>query len=333
MLTKTTQVYAHHGLPLECDIYTDSSSSSSRSDAPVFLYFHPGGLVNWGRDCIPPWLVQTCFKRKWPLISFSYRLLPQTGAKGLLEDATAAYAFARRYEAAEGRSRRVIVGGGSGGVFPATLIVNNCSPPPIAFFSIQGINTFRHPHFTSSTLLTPAPIRDEDMAPAIAGPIAVGVTMPGAENAFRVAMLQPADASRNPDYEAEPVPSPPPKNPRSGLYEYYTHRNAWGGMVGDVDNGYEWARERTDEARERVARWPPTVIFHGDADVAVPIAVSEQMRDCLGEDKVSLFVAPGQDHLYDLTRFIEDPAPEMDAVRQAVKRLDEIVGQHNVASA
>jgi len=53
------------------------------------------------------------------------------------------------------------------------------------------------------------------MAPAIAGPLAVGVTMPGAENAFRVAMLRPVDASRNPDYEAEPVPSPPLKNPRS----------------------------------------------------------------------------------------------------------------------
>jgi len=67
MLTKTTQVYAYHGLPLEDDIYTDSSSSSSRSDAPVFLYFHPGGLVNWGRDCIPPWLVQVSER---PFIAF-----------------------------------------------------------------------------------------------------------------------------------------------------------------------------------------------------------------------------------------------------------------------
>ncbi|KAJ6440539.1 EKC/KEOPS complex subunit BUD32 [Purpureocillium lavendulum] len=323
MLKKAPRVYANHGMPLECDIYDAEDYSQ---DAPVFLYFHPGGLVNWGRDCIPPWLVQVCYERKWPLISFGYRLLPQTAAKGLLEDTKAAYAFARGYNAPEGQSRRVIAGGGSGGVFPASLIAHNCSPPPLALFSIQGINSFRHPHFNSSTLLTPEPIRDEDVAKAIAGPVAVGVTMPGSENAFRMAKLR-SDGSRNPDYETEPGPSPPLKNPRSGLYEYYTHRNAWLGMVGGIDPGYEWARERqtTPEARDRVARWPPTVIFHGDADVDVPIAVSEHMRDCLGEDKVSLFVAPGQGHLYDLTRFIEDDAPEMDAVRQAVKRLDEIV--------
>ncbi|UNI15849.1 hypothetical protein JDV02_002343 [Purpureocillium takamizusanense] len=280
-----------------------------------------------------------CFKRKWPLISFSYRLFPQTTSKGLLEDAKAAHAFARRYQTPEGQSRRVIVGGGSGGVFPATLIVHNCEPPPLALFSIQGINTFRHPHYTSSTLISPEPIRDEDMAEAIAGPLTVGVSVPGADNVFRMDMLRRADASRNPDYsydEAEEQQPPPPRNPRSGMYEYYTHRNAWPGMVGDVDVGFAWAREEEKEEEERgtaearrarVARWPPTVIFHGDADVAVPLALSEQMRDCLGEDKVSLFVAPGQEHLYDLTRFIEDPAPEMDVVRQAVARLDEIVVQ------
>lgn len=55
MLSKSTEVYADHGMPIECDIYT---SSDYPKDAPVFLYFHPGGLVDWGRDCLAPWLVQ-----------------------------------------------------------------------------------------------------------------------------------------------------------------------------------------------------------------------------------------------------------------------------------
>lgn len=42
-------------MPIECDIYSDSDYPE---DAPVFLYFHPGGLVDWGRDCLAPWLVQ-----------------------------------------------------------------------------------------------------------------------------------------------------------------------------------------------------------------------------------------------------------------------------------
>lgn len=55
MLQKITKVYAHHGLPLECDIYTVADPVP---DAPVTLFFHAGALTGWGRDCVPPWLVQ-----------------------------------------------------------------------------------------------------------------------------------------------------------------------------------------------------------------------------------------------------------------------------------
>ncbi|KND87060.1 hypothetical protein TOPH_08302 [Tolypocladium ophioglossoides CBS 100239] len=325
MLTKTTQVYASHGMPLECDIY---AAEYYPKDTPAFLYFHPGGLVDWGRDCIPPWLVQVCLRRKWPLISPSYRLLPQTGAKGLLEDVSAAYTFAQKWNVPKGKTRRVISGGGSGGVFAASLIAHHCRPTPLALFSIEGINTFRHPFFNSSTQLTPEPIRDVDMAGIIAGPIAVGVTAPGAASAFRLEKLR-ADGSKNPDYKIPPAPAqdgPLPKHSRSELYDYYTYKNGWLDLVGEIDPGYEWAREKSPAARERVARWPPTVTFHGNDDHDVPLDVSEQMRDCLGEDKVSLFVADGQPHLYELTKFIDDDVPEMGAVKDAVKRLDEIVG-------
>lgn len=57
MLNKITSIYANHGMPLECDIYAQSDYPK---DSPVFLYFHPGGLVDWGRDVIAPWLVQVC---------------------------------------------------------------------------------------------------------------------------------------------------------------------------------------------------------------------------------------------------------------------------------
>ncbi|MBE3043251.1 hypothetical protein IMZ48_11910 [Candidatus Bathyarchaeota archaeon] len=56
MLTKTTQVFAHHGgLDLECDIYDAPRPSHS---SPVFLFFHSGGLVEGSRESVPPWLVQ-----------------------------------------------------------------------------------------------------------------------------------------------------------------------------------------------------------------------------------------------------------------------------------
>ena len=56
MLTKTTHVFASHGgLDLECDVY---SAPHYAADAPVFLFFHSGGLVGGSKERVPSWLVQ-----------------------------------------------------------------------------------------------------------------------------------------------------------------------------------------------------------------------------------------------------------------------------------
>lgn len=127
MLRKNTYTYATHDITLECDVY---DSESYAPDSPVFLFFHSGGLVGGTRICIPPWLVQVCQQRQWTLVSPSYRLLPQAGGQGLLEDAPAAYGFTRSWNAAGKAScRRVIVGGASAGeqiFLPGTML---CSEP------------------------------------------------------------------------------------------------------------------------------------------------------------------------------------------------------------
>jgi len=109
-LSKSTRVYATHEIPLECDIYETLDYPKNK---PVFLFFHSGGCIGGNRVAVPPWLVQTCLKNQWPLISASYRLLPQVKCEGLLEDAKAAYEFAQKW--GDGPQRKVIVGGASGG--------------------------------------------------------------------------------------------------------------------------------------------------------------------------------------------------------------------------
>ncbi|KAH7163412.1 Alpha/Beta hydrolase protein [Dactylonectria estremocensis] len=320
MLSKSTEVYANHGMPIECDIYSDSDYPE---DAPVFLYFHPGGLVDWGRDCLAPWLVQSCRQRQWPLISAGFRQMPQVGARGLLDDVTAAYKFAREWQATEGRERRVIVGGASGGFLTAALVAHHCTPPPIALFSISGIATFRHPFFNSSTLLTPEPLADADMAPVIALPLAVGKTPAGSPSAFVLDKLL-ADGSKNPDYQPpEEARRDETKPTRGALYDYYIYKNAWVDLLGEVDVGYDWARDASNKAR--LEAWPPTVIFHGDDDPDVPLDVSQQVQKSLGKDKVKIFVAEGQSHLFELISFVEDDGPGMGAVRDAFEYLGGIV--------
>lgn len=55
-------------------------------------------------------------KNKWPLLSPSYRLLPQVNGEGLREDAEAAYAFAKKLDVSDGEpARKVIAAGASAG--------------------------------------------------------------------------------------------------------------------------------------------------------------------------------------------------------------------------
>lgn len=210
------------------------------------------------------------------------------------------------------------------GFFNSTLIINNCSPPPIALLGICGLHTFRHPFYNSSTLLLPEPIEDEDVAEFISRPIEVGKQEVGSTASFALDKLLP-DGSKNPNYKAPqaPVIQDPPKHPRGHLYEYYVYKNAWLDLVGDIDAGYTWAKDPSN--RRRVENWPPTVLIHGDADLHVPLNSAEQMRECLGDDKVRLFVANGLHHLYETFYFLEDDEPGMSAVRDALECLDGIV--------
>ncbi|KAI9172546.1 Lipase 2 [Paramyrothecium foliicola] len=324
MLQKTTHAYANHGLLLECDVYADEVSSS---DKPVFLFFHAGGLVDWGRDTIPPWLVQVCFQRKWPLISPSYRLLPQVGASGLVQDVSAAYAFARQWEATAGMERQVIVGGASAGFFTAALVAHHCTPPPLTLLSICGINTFRHDFFASSVLLTPTPIEDAEMAEFITGPPVVGTSRADSPAIFDLDKLLPS-GGRNSAYQSPPQSASLSKGSyrRGDLYDYYIYKNAWLELVGSIDPGYASAKKPSAETAPWVsAKWPPTVIFHGDADVDLPVDVSSRMVECLGSDMVQLFVLPGEGHLFEKMKWIEDEGADMDVVRTAVKALDAVV--------
>ncbi|CAM1510880.1 Fc.00g083930.m01.CDS01 [Cosmosporella sp. VM-42] len=319
MLTKITQEYAFEQIPLECDIYTDDKGM--RDDIAV-LYFHPGGLVDWGRECIAPWLVQVCYQRKWPLISASYRLMPQVTAGGLCQDARAAYKFACTWNVEPGKERRVIVVGASAGYFVASLIPQHgWMSTPLAMFSISGINTFRHPFFNSSTLLVPEPIEKSDMAPFFDGPVVVGTNPVGSASTFVLEKLLP-NGTKNPDWYP-PIRAPQLEHHKGELYDYYIYKNEWETLVGTIDLGWEWAD--LEHMQDRRQDWPQTVIFHGNADDDVPLDMSQQLQKKLGDDKVSLFIAEGQPHLFELTNFIEDEGPGMDAVREAVSCLDEIV--------
>ncbi|KAL1840233.1 hypothetical protein VTK73DRAFT_3816 [Phialemonium thermophilum] len=319
-LTKTTRVYATHNIPLECDVY---EADDYPADAPVLLWFHAGGLVDGSRVAIPPWLVQACFQRKWPLVSASYRLLPQTGADGLLEDAAAAYRFARTLGGAT--ERRVIAAGSSAGFFMASLIAQHLQPKPLALLSDTGIPTFDHPFFRSSHQIEDPLLSRDDADGYCAEPLSVGQTP---LSLFRLDMLLPSGA-RNPDVTpAKPVAL------RHRLYAYFVRTNAYGDLVGKVDRGFGWARRDPAGRRDdELADWPVTVFIQGDDDHDTPVEVCASVAEALGE-RARFCLARGQDHCFEVNCFLEDgDRPGMEAVREALGELDQAVAAAAAAAA
>ncbi|KAK5651896.1 hypothetical protein OQA88_11555 [Cercophora sp. LCS_1] len=320
-LKKTTHTFAIHEISLECDVY---EASDYPDDSPAFLFFHSGGLVGGARIMIPPWLVQACFQRKWPLVSAEYRLLPQVDGKALLDDARAAYSFAQTVGGQTGR--RVIVGGASAGFFFGTLIAYHLSPKPLALFSITGIPTFKHEFFNSSVLIPSEPISEDDVEPYISEPVTVGKHVFDARGCFDLEQLR-SDGSKNLSYTPKTTKVPGfDRDPDRGLlYDYYLYENLFVDLVGDVDPGFDWTKDESQ--KRKLADWPVTIFIQGDDDDDVSPKVWEYVAGQLGEKAVH-FEAKGQGHLFEKSSYLEDfedGAPAA-VVKKAIEELDRVVG-------
>jgi hypothetical protein len=210
---------------------------------------------------------------------------------------------------------------------------------------------FRHPFFNSSTLTTPAPFTkaqiqrylDEEAVCAgesgkhganqmIFYPDSLSLT--AAESGSIV-------AKKKPGYVRPQAMTAPSENEgdddgvsRDCLYDYFVYENAFPAMLESVDPGFEWARAETEAETDpaqrtanpkKLAKWPATILIQGDLDADVDVDVSAATARNLGPEKARLFLAEGEPHLFEATRFLEDEGAAMDVVRSAVRALDEAV--------
>lgn len=101
---RVTLTYAWRGeLPLKVDIYpfatpfvATSTASSFPPPSPFVLFLHssptnPG--FSGSRAIIPPWLLTTCSKRGWPLLSADYRLAPEATLSHSWQDIQSLWSF------------------------------------------------------------------------------------------------------------------------------------------------------------------------------------------------------------------------------------------------
>lgn len=114
------------GLDLSLDIYGPTKSFTSDPLPPALLFFHAGGLVAYNQKLLPPYLVQVCPERGWPLVSADYRLFPQVGGIEFFADTVAAYDFVVEKLLA----RKIIIAGASAGAFLSFLLGTMAEPTP-----------------------------------------------------------------------------------------------------------------------------------------------------------------------------------------------------------
>jgi hypothetical protein len=205
----------------------------------------------------------------------------------------------------------------------ASLLGHHAIPKPIALLSITGIPTFQHRFFRSSTLLTPEALTEADMARHLNGPVEIGTPETNGNSAFYLGKLTSEGKANRSFMPPMPVGSTGDDCPRGYLYDYYLYWNKYPDMVREVDPGFGTPDEPPSVEFRKA--WPTTIIIQGDDDYDVSMDVSSHMADSMGEDKVKLFLAAEQGHLFEHRRFIEDIDVAMNTVREAVKCLDSVV--------
>lgn len=198
------------------------------------------------------------------------------------------------------------------------------TPPPLALLSIAGIPTFHHLFFTSSRLLPPDPIPEDDVASYLSRSpedLTVGRHPWDKLAIFHLESLLP-DGKRKEEFDGTKAPLPPGNDgpPERGLlYDYFLYENLFPDLIGgrEVDRGFDSPPE---------GKWPMTVMIQGDADDDVDPAVCRDVAGKLGE-RAMLLVAEGKGHLFERSKFWEEVEVEegLVVVRKAVEALDEVV--------
>lgn len=211
------------------------------------------------------------------------------------------------------------------GFFMASLIAFHSEPKPAVLLSITGIPTFRHPFFSSSVLLTPTPIKDDEVEEFISGPAMVGSTPVHDPAVFSTSQLLPS-GEKNPEYVRPPKPPTDATSDQLGrncLYDYYLHKNAFTDLVGSVDPGFQWGSDgATTRPTTPPRSWPRTIFIQGAGDRDVAVAVTTDTAEYLGPEKAEVFLAQEQGHLFEAMSYLEDEGPGMDVIREAIRALD-----------
>lgn len=293
---RTTYTYKTAGeLPLEADVWRTPDLSAQR---PVILWLHGGALIFGHKGNLQRWQMQRYVDAGFTVVAVNYRLAPETKLPAILEDVRDAWTWIREKGpalfGADGE-RMAVVGHSAGGYLTLTGGFR-FEPRPQALVSFYGYGDI-----VGSWQTKPAPLAPNGKPVARAEAVATV----GAKEL----------AGTNFAHE------------RFKFYAFTRQQGIWPEAATGMSLANTAANWRVFCPLQNVdAKYPPTLLFHGDADRDVPFEQSELMLRELKAKGIDseLVRVPGGPHVFDNNA---NDAQAVGAVQKAIEFLKARLGK------
>jgi acetyl esterase/lipase len=238
-LEKTTVSYRSiDGHAILVDIYRPKGNEP----CPVIVWFHAGALIMGSREWLIPQIRELATQKNFAVVSFDYRLAPETKLSAIVSDMETAFDWlgrdgARRFHL---DAHNMVVAGNSAGAYLALVAGYRANPKPKAVVSLYGYG-----RLSADWYVKPNPYPEY--------------------NSRRIA---PEDIVR---LTSRAAISEDPKGARETIYLYYRQTGLWPREVSGFSPGMMAQELAPYEPAKNVTRdYPPTLLIHGIDDHDVP---------------------------------------------------------------
>jgi acetyl esterase/lipase len=246
--SKVTHTFKSVGeLPIKADVWRPDDKQIQ----PVVVWLHGGALINGHRESVPSWLTDACRERGYVLVSFDYRLAPETQLPDIIRDVEDGFTWLKEkgpvlFQADP--SRIAVVGGSAGGYLTLTAGFR-AKPKPVALVSLWGYGDLVGPWYSE-----PSPHGRHHQSKL------------SAEEAWKQVSGPPVSDSRE------------RKGNGGAFYQYCRQQGSWPKSVSGWDPKKEPEKFTPFMPVKNVtAANPPTLLIHGDEDTDVPFEQSTLM--------------------------------------------------------
>jgi acetyl esterase/lipase len=233
-------------LQIKADVYMHADSKVR----PAMVWLHGGALIMGHRESIPAPIREFARNSGYVLVSFDYRLAPETKLPAIIEDIEDAFRWLRR-EAGRFHidPNRVGVAGGSAGGYLTLVTGHRVTPRPRVLLAYYGYGDLIGDWYS-----TPSPHARHNRR------------VISAEEARRQVSGPPiADARER-------------RGNGDVFYDFCRQTGAWPKAVSGWDPRLESEKFFPFMPVKQVTpEFPPTVLIHGTADTDVPFQQSEMM--------------------------------------------------------